>query len=253
MHKLGAMLEDGRGSPKNLEEAKFWYERAAALEYAPALNDLGRLYLLGAGAPKNYVRAKTLFEQAANLGNTAAMNNLGMLYLNGTGVQRDISLARMWFEKAIALNDSEAKENLRHLEEVAFVDGAQVAARRVSCMRACAALHRSYVSSVCERYSAVPDSDKPERAKCISVSLSVAQQCRGSCREWAATPLADNKCMTCFQTVVSCGINQEPPEGQGYDISYAAHSKSCLAALAMYGKLFGIGSKVCNAAQVSKY
>src|SRR5262249_20466307 len=49
-----AMLENGRGTSKNLAEAKFWYERAAALEYAPALNDLGRLYLAGAGVPKNY-------------------------------------------------------------------------------------------------------------------------------------------------------------------------------------------------------
>jgi len=103
MHNLGAMLENGRGTSKNLAEAKFWYERAAALGYAPALNDLGRLYLAGAGVPKNYVRAKISFEQAAKLGDARAMNNLGMLYLNGTGVQRNINLARIWFEKAITL------------------------------------------------------------------------------------------------------------------------------------------------------
>ena len=60
MHNLGAMLENGRGISKNLAEAKIWYERAAALEYAPALNDLGRFYLAGAGVPKSYVRAKTV-------------------------------------------------------------------------------------------------------------------------------------------------------------------------------------------------
>src|SRR5262245_20315328 len=221
MRNLGAMLEDGRGGPKNLVEAKLWYERAAALEYAPAFNDIGRLYLMGAGVPKNYVLAKTSFEKAAELGDAKAMNNLGLLYLNGTGVQRNINLARMWFERAIARSNSEAEENLKHLEEIALIDGAQVAARRASCIQTCATLHRSYVNSVCERYSpTTTDSDKPERTKCVSMSLTLAQQCRGSCREWAPTPLADNTCVTCFQELIACGRSQDPPE------------QGCLAALA---------------------
>jgi TPR repeat protein len=228
MHNLGAMLENGRGISKNLAEAKFWYERAAALDYAPALNDLGRLYLAGAGVPKNYVRAKTSFEQAAKLGNAKAMNNLGMLYLNGTGVQRDINLARSWFERAIALNNEEAQENLKHLEEAALVDGAQVAARRASCMQMCATLHRSYVNSICERYSAIADNGQPERTKCVRMSLTLAQPCRNSCREWAPTPLADNKCVACFQMLIACSISQEPPASN--DIPHAVHSKDCLAA-----------------------
>jgi TPR repeat protein len=232
MRNLGAMLENGRGTSKNLTEAKFWYERAAALEYAPAFTDLGRLYLTGAGVPKNYVRAKTSFEEAAKLGDAKAMNNLGMLYLNGTGVQRDINLARTWFERAITLNNAEARENLKRLEEAALVDGARVAARRASCMQACATLHRAYVNSVCERYSATADGDKPERTKCVNMSLTLTQQCRGSCREWAPTPLADNKCVTCFQVLIACSISQERLDSQGNDIPYAVYSKGCLAALA---------------------
>ena len=232
MHNLGGLLENGRGTSKNMAEAKLWYERAAALEYAPALNDLGRLYLTGAGVPKNYARAKTSFEEAAKLGDAKAMNNLGMLYLNGTGVQRDINVARVWFERAIALNNAEAQENLKHLEEAALLDGAQVAARRASCMQTCVTLHRSYVNSVCERYSATADGDKPERTKCLSMSLTLAQQCRGSCREWAATPLTDNKCVTCFQVLIACSISQEPPDSQGDEMPYALYSKGCLAALA---------------------
>jgi TPR repeat protein len=229
MRNLGAMLENGRGTSKNLAEAKLWYERAAALEYAPAFNDLGRLYLVGAGVPKNYVRAKTSFEQAAKLGDAKAMNNLGMLYLNGTGMQRDINLARTWFERAIALNNAEAQENLKHLEEASLVDGAQVAAKRASCMQTCATLHRSYVNSVCQRYSAIADSDRPERTKCVSMSLTLAQQCTRSCREWAPPSLADSKCVTCFQMLVACSIGQEPADTN--DVPYAV-PKRCLAALA---------------------
>jgi hypothetical protein len=134
------------------------------------------------------------------------------------------------FEKAIALNNAEAQERLKHLEEAALVDGAQVAARRTSCMQTCATLHRSYVTSVCERYAAIADGDKPERTKCISMSLTLAQQCRGSCREWAPNSLADNKCVTCFEALITCSISQEPPDNN--DIPYAVHSKGCLAALA---------------------
>jgi TPR repeat protein len=232
MRNLGSMLEDGRGTSQNLSEAKFWYERAAALEYAPALNDLGRLHLTGAGVAKNYVLARSLFEQAAKLGNAAAMNNLGLFYFNGRGVQRNINVARGWFEKAIALNNAEAKENLKRLEGTALLDGTQVAARRMSCLQICGTLHRSYVNSVCERFSAIADGDKPERTKCVDVSLTLARQCRDSCREWAPTRLPDNKCVTCFQMSVACGISQALPDSQSDDKLYAEYSKGCLAALA---------------------
>jgi Sel1 repeat len=157
------------------------------------------------------------------------MNNLGLLYLNGTGVRRDIILARSWFERAIALDNAEAQENLKHLEEAALVDGAQVAARRASCMQMCATLHRSYVNSVCGRYSAIADNGRPERTKCVRMSLTLAQPCRSSCREWATTSLADNKCVTCFQVLIACSIGQEPPDSN--DIPYAV-PKDCLAVLA---------------------
>ena len=231
MRNLGAMLEDGRGTLQNLSEAKLWYERAAALNYPPALNDLGRLHLVGAGIPKNYALARSLFEQAAELGNAEAMNNLGLLYFNGRGVQRNINAAKAWFEKAIALNNAEANENLKRLEETALLDDSQVAARRMSCVQTCAMLHRSYVNSICERFSAIADSDKPERPKCIDVSVRQAKQCQGSCRQWAVTPRTDNNCVTCFQMLIACSISQELSESQVNDKSYAVYAKGCLAAV----------------------
>jgi len=63
------------------------------------------------------------------------------------------------------------------------------------------------------------------------MSLTLAQQCRSSCREWAPTSLADNKCVTCFQVLIACSISQEPPDSN--DIPYAV-PKGCLAALADY-------------------
>jgi TPR repeat protein len=229
MRNLGAMLENGRGTSKSLSEAKFWYERAAALGYPAALNDLGRLHLAGEGVPKNYARARGLFEQASALGDAKAMNNLGMLYLEGIGIQRDIKVARSWFERAVTLKNTEAKENLELLDQAGLTDGTQIADRRASCVRTCAALHRSYVISVCDRYSSTASGEEPERTKCIGMSLTLAKQCRETCRELAPVLSSDNKCLTCFIAIVSCSVNQELPYSQSNETSHAVYSRECLA------------------------
>jgi TPR repeat protein len=230
MHNLGAMLENGRGTSKNLSEAKFWYERAAALGYPRALNALGRLHLAGAGVPKNYARAKSLFEQAVALGDAKAMNNLGVIHLDGRGVQRDIAVARTWFEKAVALGNAEAHENLKRLDQAGLTDGTQIAGRRASCVQTCAELHRSYVNSVCERYSSIADEDKSERTKCIDTTLMLASQCRVTCREWAPTLLSDNKCLSCFRDLIACGI-KEAPNKEGDKRPFSVDSGECLGSL----------------------
>jgi uncharacterized protein len=229
MHHLGAMLESGRGTAKNLSEAKLLYERAAALGYPPALNDLGRLYAAGAGAPKNYERAKSLFEQASALGDAKVMNNLGMLYLEGRGVPRDIKVARTWFEQAMTRNNAEAQENLKRLDQVGLTDGTQVAARRGACIETCAELHRSYVSSVCDRFSSTANVEKPERTKCIDMSLTLARQCRETCREWAPTLSAENRCLTCFSALIACSVSQKLRYSPSEERPYAVHSGTCLA------------------------
>jgi hypothetical protein len=76
----------------------------------------------------------------------------------------------------------------------------------------CGTLHRSYVNSVCGRYSAIADNGQPERTKCVRMSLTLAQPCRRSCREWAPTSLAENKCVTCFQGLIACSIGRESPD-----------------------------------------
>jgi hypothetical protein len=76
------------------------------------------------------------------------------------------------------------------------------------------------------------DDEKPERAACVAMSLAQARQCRDSCREWAPTRLADNKCVACFQALIACGASQEADDSPGNDRSYAVDSKACLAASA---------------------
>jgi hypothetical protein len=79
-----------------------------------------------------------------------------------------------------------------------LTDGTQVAARRSSCVQSCAGcMDRTWTLCV----GAIPqlqNDDKSERTKCIEMSLIVAKQCRESCREWAPSLLAENKCMPCL-------------------------------------------------------
>ena len=210
MHHLASMLENGRGTSKNLPEAKIWYEQAAALAYPPALNDLGRLYLNGIEVPRNYVRAKNLFEQASGLGDAEAMNNLGLLYLQGRGVLRDIEAARTWFERAAALDNTQARANLERLDQADLTDGTKIAARRAACVSECAELQRSFVNAVCERYSSTFTGEKSDREKCIDTSLTLARQCRNTCRDWASTLLPANRCLTCFHSNIACNANEVP-------------------------------------------
>jgi TPR repeat protein len=210
MHNLGSMIENGRGMSKDVAEARSWYERAAVQAYPPALNELGRLYRDGTGGPKNYAQAKSLFEQASSLGDAKAMNNLGLLYLDGKGVMRDIKTARTWFEKAAALNNVDAQANLKRLDQAGLTDGTQIAVRRASCVSSCAELQRSFVNAVCERYSTTSTGEKSDREKCIDTSLTLAGQCRNTCRDWASTLLPDNRCLTCFHSNIACNTNEVP-------------------------------------------
>ena len=36
--------------------------------------------------------------------------------------------------------------------------------------------------------------------------LDVGKTMQNTCREWAPTSLADNKCVTCFQILIACSI-----------------------------------------------
>jgi len=85
---------------KAYESARAQYEKADALGYGLATNNLASLYIEGLGMPKNLSLGISLYEKAANAGTPIAMNNLGMIYLNGSGVPKDLHTARRWFQKA---------------------------------------------------------------------------------------------------------------------------------------------------------
>jgi len=64
-------------------EALGEFRALAAIDFTPALNRLGTMYLKGDGVPRDPGRAKDLWKRAANLGHVRARRNLGFLLISG--------------------------------------------------------------------------------------------------------------------------------------------------------------------------
>ena len=97
---LGWMYENGKGVPKNLQEAVNWYLEAAQAGEVKAMNNLGSLYRDGVGVTHDAKQAVYWFGQAAEAGHPTAQVNLGLLYEQGSGVPRDFRRAFHWYHKA---------------------------------------------------------------------------------------------------------------------------------------------------------
>jgi hypothetical protein len=100
-HGLGMLYELGQGVPNaDPKAAADWYQKAAAQNYAPALNNLARLYADGRGVAQNLPKAIELWSRAAEAGNATARFNLGVQYANGSGVKKDVNKAADYLLKA---------------------------------------------------------------------------------------------------------------------------------------------------------
>ena len=80
---LGVMYGKGEGVKQDWDQAKAWFEKAAAQGDHKAQRNLGMMYHRGIGVKRDYAQAKSWFEKAAAQGNAAAQFNLGYLYSQG--------------------------------------------------------------------------------------------------------------------------------------------------------------------------
>jgi len=93
-HGLGMLYELGQGVPyADPKAASEWYQKAAEQNYAPAINNLARLYADGRGVKQDVPKAVELWSKAAEAGNTTARFNLGLQYASGAGVKKDMKKA----------------------------------------------------------------------------------------------------------------------------------------------------------------
>jgi TPR repeat protein len=99
-YDLGNMHEKGIGTRINYQQAREWYEQAAAAGHASASFNLGLMYHEGTGIGKSNKKAYKWFRDAAGKGSTPAQYYLGKLYASGSGVRKDYATALEWYTKA---------------------------------------------------------------------------------------------------------------------------------------------------------
>jgi TPR repeat protein len=93
-HGLGMLYELGQGVPyADPKAASEWYQKAADQNFAPAINNLARLYADGRGVKQDVPKAIELWSKAAEAGNVTARFNLGLQYAAGIGVKKDMKKA----------------------------------------------------------------------------------------------------------------------------------------------------------------
>jgi TPR repeat protein len=72
-NNLGHMYADGRGVPRDVQKAIYWYNRSAEHGFGPAKVNLGVVYLYGLGKlAANKEKACHWFKEAANQSNNDA-------------------------------------------------------------------------------------------------------------------------------------------------------------------------------------
>lgn len=109
---LGTMLDDGFGVARNYDQARKWYERAARVGEAEAMNRLGVMHAAGHGVPRNYALALAWFGAAAKNGSISAINNIAMAYCHGLGVQQSYVESAKWLTLGAVRGDARAESRL---------------------------------------------------------------------------------------------------------------------------------------------
>lgn len=82
---LGVSYDNGKGVPKDYQQAVSWYRKAAEQGHAKAQFNLGMSYANGQGVPKDDQQAIAWLRKSAEQGDVNAQFNLGVIYGVGSG------------------------------------------------------------------------------------------------------------------------------------------------------------------------
>lgn len=108
-YRLGSMNMHGVGTPKDLWNAKEYYEKAIALGNVDALYGLGKLYLDESFPEHDAARAVMLLKKAAAQDHAYAQYTLGKLQFQGEVTEKNIHEAMRWLAKAAEAGNSYAQ------------------------------------------------------------------------------------------------------------------------------------------------
>jgi TPR repeat protein len=78
--------------------------------------NLGQMYRRGEGVPRDLVQARRWYEAAAAQGFDEAQYQLGVVWETGNGVPSDLMEARQWYARAARAGHARAQEALARVE-----------------------------------------------------------------------------------------------------------------------------------------
>ncbi len=116
-YKVAEMLEAGKGTQKDVAQARSWFEKAAAQGHEKSIYKL--LYMeIQANGLNDYSRTQleTIKSKAA-AGMASAQYYLGRMYAHGVGVPKSLDNALAWLNKATFNGMSEAESDAIEVEE----------------------------------------------------------------------------------------------------------------------------------------
>lgn len=111
-YRLGLLYQLGKGVPRDLNRAAYWFEQAARRNDVGGQYGLAEAYLRGAGVPASPERAFEWFHRLAERGYAPAQYQVARAYAEGRGIMRDDHLAVVWLERAAQGGHSEAARRL---------------------------------------------------------------------------------------------------------------------------------------------
>lgn len=103
-NSLGNGYEYGFWGDINLEQAKYWYEKAANQNYVKGIHNLGVVLFL----QKHYKEALPYFEKGKSLNHADSINMLGVYHQEGIVFQQDHKKALEYFSQAIDIDANNA-------------------------------------------------------------------------------------------------------------------------------------------------
>lgn len=107
---LGAAYDNGLGVKRDVDQALYWYQKAAEQGLAQAQFNLAHLLV---SEEISTVAAAEWMQKAAEQDMPDAQYLMGVIYSEGIGVDVDDDKAVMWLKKAIAHGQKEAEKYLK--------------------------------------------------------------------------------------------------------------------------------------------
>jgi uncharacterized protein len=95
-HHLAVTYANGDGVPADMQQAAYWFGKAAEQGHARAQYNIGVMYARGDGVAQQYRHAASWYRKAADQGHADAQRGLALMYAKGEGVPKDLERSYFW-------------------------------------------------------------------------------------------------------------------------------------------------------------